>query len=271
VSPIGGSTAPSRVLPACLVALGLLLGSIPSSALDEELYATLLSSYTRQVTSTVGTQVDYAGLRVAPEWRELVASVEGSDVGNLRTQAERLAFWINAYNIFTIDTVVRNEPVASIRDLGSSFFRPIWKQPAGRVRGWSLTLDQIEHEILRPLGEPRIHAAIVCASTSCPSLLREPWTAKRLEAQLDAAMRSWMAEPRKGLRIERSARIVRLSRIFEWFEEDFEISGGALEFIRPYLSPTDRVWLATNGAHARIEYLAYDWSLNGMVAPAAIE
>ncbi len=84
-------------------------------------------------------------------------------------------------------------------------------------------------------------------------------------------MRRWIAEPRKGLRIDRGSRVVRLSKIFDWFEEDFASSGGALEFIRPYLSPTDRVWLTTNEPTTTIEYFDYDWSLNELSVPAARE
>ena len=254
-----------------MLILALLIAATPSSAFDEQLYAGLLSRYTHEVSGTAGTQVDYPGLRAAPGWRKLVTSVERSNVGGLHTRNQRMAFWINVYNIFTIDLLVRNRPVASIRDLGSSFFQPVWKLSAGHVGGRSVTLDEIEHEILRPMGDPRIHAAIVCASISCPSLLREPWEAKRLDTQLEAAMRRWIAEPRKGLRIDRRSRVVRLSKIFDWFEEDFASSGGALEFIRPYLSPTDRVWLTTNEPTTTIEYFDYDWSLNELSVPAARE
>jgi hypothetical protein len=250
----------------------LLFFSAPTfagSSIDQQLYAELLSRYTRTVSGTVGTQVDYPGLRADARWPRLIESVARSDISKLRTRSEKLAFWINVYNIFTIDILVKNEPVASIRDLGSSFFRPIWKMPAGRIGSRTLTLDEIEHEILRPMGAPRIHVAIVCASTSCPSLLREPWDAARLSDQLDAAMRRWIAEPRKGLRIDRGARVVHMSRIFEWFEEDFEASGGPLEFVLPYLSPLDRVWLTTNKPNASIEYFEYDWGLNAASTPAS--
>lgn len=255
----------------CAVVLGLLLGPHPSAAIDEALYAQMLSRYTREVASVAGTEVDYAGLRAAPEWRRLIVSVERDDVTGRRTRAERIAFWINVYNILVIDILVRNEPVESIRDLGSSVFRPVWRQPAGRVGGRSVSLHEIEHEILRPMGEPRIHAAIVCAATSCPALQREPWDAARLDEQLDAAMRRWMAEPEKGLRIDHSAKAVYLSRIFDWFADDFEVGGGALEFVRPYVSRRDRAWLTNHWGEARIEYLEYDWSLNRMSVPASAE
>jgi hypothetical protein len=91
--------------------------------------------------------------------------------------------------------VRRHYPIDSIRSIGS-FFSPVWKKTAGEIGGRSYTLYEIEHEILRPMGEPRIHAAIVCASLSCPPLRREPYRAAELEAQLEDNVRRWLADPR---------------------------------------------------------------------------
>ena len=151
--------------------------------------------------------------------------------------------------------------IRSIRDAGS-FLRPVWKREAGIAAGRSVTLDEIEHEILRPMAEPRIHAAIVCASTSCPSLRRTPFTAASLDAELDDAMTRWLASPEKGLRIERAAARITISRIFDWFEEDFEARGGVLAVVTRYAPEADRAWLAENGARAELDYFDYDWSLN---------
>ena len=112
------------------------------------------------------------------------------------------------------------------------------------------------------MGDPRIHGAIVCASLSCPALLREPFEAERLDAQLDAVWRSWLADTRKGLRIDRGTKRVQLSKIFDWFEADFAAHGGVLRFIGRYLSDADAKWLAANRDAVRITYFDYDWSLN---------
>lgn len=261
------STSAQRVLTAGLLICQFFAAS-PSRALDEALYAELLTRFTQVVSDTAGTRVDYAGLRVSPDWPRLVKSVEQTELSGLRTRAERLAFWINVYNIFTVDILVKNKPVDSILYLGS-VLRPVWKKSAGRIGDRSYSLDEIEHRILRPMGEPRIHAAIVCASTSCPSLLREPWLARRIDEQLDAAVTLWLKENRKGLRIDREARVIHVSKIFSWFDEDFEAGGGVIEFIRPYVSGLDRVWLKVNAANASLEYLDYDWSLNRIREPAA--
>jgi hypothetical protein len=127
-----------------------------------------------------------------------------------------------------------------------------------------VTLHEIEHEILRPLGDPRIHVAIVCASLSCPALLREPWTAARVDEQLDGALRHWMSDPRKGLATDAAAGRVRVSKIFDWFEQDFEASGGVLAFATRYAAPEQKAWLEHHGRSARLSYFDYDWRINDL-------
>ena len=231
-------------------------------ALDRDLYAEILERFTREVPDTAGTRVDYAGLARSARWRELQASLERTDPEQIHSRNGKLTFWINAYNILAIDTVVRNQPLESIRDVGS-IFRSVWARDAGTIAGRTVTLEEIEHEGMRPMGEPRIHAAIVCASVSCPPLSREPFEAARLDAQLDAALRRWLADPRKGLRIDRASKTVYLSKVFDWFEEDFEDRGGVLPYLRAYVSESDRQWLA-RATSIDVEYLDYDWSLNGL-------
>lgn len=249
----------------------LMVASQSATAFDDALYAELLLRHTHAVPDTAGTRVDYASIRSSAQWRRLIASLETTDPLP-QSRSARLAFYINAYNVLAIDTVARGYPVDGIRELGS-FIWPVWLRTAGRIAGQDVSLHEIEHEILRPMGEPRIHAAIVCAATSCPSLLREPWRADRLEAQFEAALRAWLRDPRKGVAIDRSRREIRLSRIFKWFSEDFEAFGGVIGFIEPHLAEADRRWLAEHGDGSAIEYLDYDWRLNdwpATVAPAGI-
>lgn len=247
---------------ACALAVGSLVPQA-AEALDLDLYAGLLEQHTREVNDLAGTRVDYAALGRSPEWRRLVASLAASDPGALEGESEKLAFWVNAYNILAIDLVATHWPVASIRDVGS-FFSPVWKREAGRIGGRGYTLDAIEHGIVRPLGEPRAHAVVICASTSCPALPREPLVAERLDAQLDAAMRRWLASPGKGLWVDPAAGTVRLSKIFDWFAEDFAAAGGPLAFAARYAPPDARRWLEEHGDDARIVYLDYDWSVNAL-------
>jgi len=241
----------------------MLAVSVPASALDVALYAKILQRHTREVADTAGVRVDYRALRDETDWNRLVASVENTELASLRSRAAKIAFWSNTYNILTIETVVRNYPLRSIKDVGS-LFRSVWKHEAGRIGTRAVSLEEIEHEILRPMGEPRIHAAIVCASISCPPLRREPFTEENLDAELDEALRTWLADPRKGIRIDRENSTVHLSKVFDWFEEDFDAAGGVLAFVAKYIPDSDREWLERNAGNLDVEYLYYDWRLNGL-------
>lgn len=243
-----------------VLALG---ASASAEGLDLDLYGALLQRYTAPVPDLARVRVDYAGLRDEPRWRALVDGLAGVELDRLASRAQHEALWINTYNILAIDLVVRNGPVSSIRDLGS-WLRPVWQLPAGVVGGRRVTLHEIEHEILRPLGDPRIHAAIVCASLSCPPLRRRPYRAEALDAQLDEALRRWLADPDKGARLDASRGVLRLSRVLDWFEEDFARDGDIVAAIEPALPDAVRRGLRALGRPPRVRYFDYDWRVNAL-------
>ena len=245
-----------------VLATQLAAGPALAVDLDTGLYDRLLRRHTRVVDDAAGVRVDYQALARSDDWKRLIANVASTNPDVLATRDEKLAFWINVYNILAMDLVVRNQPIDSIRDIGS-LFRPVWDRPAGRVGGRRVTLAEIEHETLRPMGEPRIHVAVVCASVSCPPLERRAWIADSLGDQLDAALRRWLADPATGLRVDRESRTLYLSRVFDWFEDDFAPAGGVLAFVERYMPEDDRRWLARYPG-PRIRYLEYDWDLNGL-------
>ena len=233
---------------------------VKKAPFDRALYASLLEAHTKSVADVVGTRVDYRALGRSEDWKRLVAQIRSARPSTLDRDG-KLAFWINAYNILTIDLVLQHYPLDSIRDIGSFFF-PVWNVEVATIEGRTLSLGEIEHEILRKMGEPRIHAAIVCASTSCPPLARTPFTPARLGADLDAAMRQWLASSEKGVSIDRTRNQVSVSAIFDWFEEDFETGGGVLATIARYAPTADAAWLQNEGRQARIQFFDYDWTLN---------
>ena len=233
---------------------------VKKAPFDRALYASLLEAHTKSVADVVGTRVDYRALGRSKDWKRLVAQIRSARPSTLDRDG-KLAFWINAYNILTIDLVLQHYPLDSIRDIGSFFF-PVWNVEVATIEGRTLSLGEIEHEILRKMGEPRIHAAIVCASTSCPPLARTPFTPARLGADLDAAMRQWLASSEKGVSIDRTRNQVSVSAIFDWFEEDFETGGGVLATIARYAPTADAAWLQNEGRQARIQFFDYDWTLN---------
>jgi len=250
------------VLSLALTLLALSSATAAGAQVDLDLYDRLLERHTRAVPDVVGTRVDYRAIARSSEWKQLSAQLRAARPSRLDRDG-KLAYWINAYNVFTIDLIVEHHPVESIRDIGSFLF-PVWNETVATVEGRDVSLGDIEHEILRKMDEPRIHAAIVCASTSCPPLARRAFRAERLGEQLDGAMRRWLASPAKGVSIDRARRTVRVSAIFDWFEEDFEREGGVLATIARYVDDEDATWLRGPGRDARIRYLDYDWTLNDL-------
>ncbi len=259
----------SRRAQFALVLALALAGAPASRGAEGEIpgWAEILATRTAPTSDLPGVAVDYAALRHDPSWPAVPAALARIDPASLPTRAARIAFWLNAYNVLAIDTVVRHYPLESIRDAGSFLF-PVWKAPAGRIGARSYSLDEIEHRELRPLGDPRIHLALVCASRSCPALRREPYTGERLDAQLDAAARDFLADPRKGLALDATRAALRLSPIFQWFDEDFERSGGVLAFVGRYAPPDAAAWIAAH-PDAEVAYFDYDWRLNAPATPGA--
>ncbi len=228
---------------------------------NADLYAQLLMEHSRETNTLPGTLVDYKGLKNEERWSELLKNLQSTKPSTLDSSAEKKAYWLNAYNILAIDTVLQSYPIQSIRDAGS-LFSPVWEKEGIEIEGKPMSLSEIEHQILRPMGDPRVHAGIVCASRSCPSLLREPWAADTLEAQLDQAMRTWLAAEKKGLHIDRPTKKVRISRIFNWFSDDFAGREGILLILMEYAPPETSVWLRKNRHDVSLHYFRYDWDLN---------
>ncbi len=173
------------------------------------------------------------------------------------TEEERVAYWINAYNAFTVKLIIDNYPVKSIQDLHPTIHVPgvstVWHKKFFTIGGKETSLDEIEHDILRKkFNEPRIHFAINCASFSCPPLRSEAYTAPKLDAQLDEMARRFINDPdRNRLSPDNPA----LSKIFSWFTGDFTRTGSLISFINQYAS------IQIN-EDADVDYLEYDWALN---------
>ena len=160
---------------------------------------------------------------------------------------EVLAYWINAYNAFTVQLILDNYPVNSIKDIkdpwGTRFFKLGEK--------W-YNLQEIEHKILRKMDEPRIHFAINCASFSCPQLLNEAFTAANMEAQLEEMTRKFVNDPTRNIITEEK---VQLSQIFKWYKKDFTEEESLLAYINRYTE----IDITTK---TKVNYIKYDWRLN---------
>jgi hypothetical protein len=174
-------------------------------------------------------------------------------------RAAVLAYWINAYNAVTVRGILREYPTTSIKNHTALFGYNIWRDLKLRVGDELKSLDDIEHRVLRPLGEPRIHFALVCASRGCPRLLDEAYVAERLDGQLDRNARHFFAQP-ANFRVGTGGKVF-LSSILQWYGEDF--GSGRAEVLRrlaPWAPATSRP--ALDAPNASVSYLPYDWSLN---------
>jgi len=175
------------------------------------------------------------------------------------SKTEKMAFWINAYNAFTVKLIVDHYPVKSIKDIkkGIPFVNSVWDIafiPMGKEK---IDLNYIEHTILRKeFKDPRIHAAINCASFSCPLLRNEAYTAVRLDEQLNDAMRRFVNDSQRN-QLDKSN--IKISKIFSWFAGDFKLNGSS---VVDYLNKYAKKRVQPN---AKIDFLEYQWELNDIV------
>lgn len=252
---------PSQLLSTIILVLILTLGTQPVLAFEFSGWDALLKKYvaSKTIDGVKLNAVDYKKLAKDPEYTTLINELKKTSLSQLKTQDEKLVFWMNVYNIMAVKMVLDHYPVKSIKDAGS-FFSSVWKKEVGTVAGKTRTLNEIEHEILRKMGEPRIHVAIVCASVSCPDLRPEAYTVQDVDRQLDEQMTSFLANEEKGLRLDERKNKLYLSSIFDWFEEDFEAKGGVVTFLAPYAP--ESIKRKIQSKNFKIAYLDYNWGLN---------
>lgn len=182
------------------------------------------------------------------------------------SRAGQLAFWINAYNAVTVRGILREYPTSSIRNHTAKVFGyNIWDDLLLVVGDQKISLNDMEHKILRKMGEPRIHFAIVCASIGCPTLSNRAFMPQTIDGQLTSNAQSFFADPEK-FQYDVQAGRIRVSPILKWFAEDFGANAAAqMAAIAPYLPGTAAQQLARSG-RAQVSYLDYDWNLNDLRA-----
>jgi hypothetical protein len=212
------------------------------------------------------SEVNYKKLKKEPvlfnKYLKTISKVSEATFNSFSEQ-EQIAFLINAYNAFTLKLIVDNYPVISIKKIGGLFSSP-WKMKFIRLLGKDRSLDEIEHSWLRKkYKEPRVHFAVNCASIGCPALRAEAYVATQLNAQLDEQAKFFL---RDGVRnqIDIRNKKLNLSKIFDWFKEDFESTGGVQKFVSTIITddPTVREALATSTYS--LSFTDYDWNLNDL-------
>ena len=255
-----------KTKPLTLLLFTLLLAALPAAAVDPpdyKLWAGLLAKYYDPAKG-----MDYKALKAndkktLDELRRQLAQVE---VGAL-SKNDQLAYWINLYNVSTVNVVVENYPVKSIRDISTDFISHlnVFKKPYVQTRQGAISLDDVENEKLRNhFKNPRIHFAINCAARSCPPIRTEPYVGSRVEDQLDDQTRAFLNGPH-GVHLEKSDGVLHLhtTKIMDWFKDDFERwSAGRVKFIAFYSTPDKRKQIEAAASQVDLKFDDYDWSLN---------
>jgi Protein of unknown function, DUF547 len=234
----------------------------------------LLHKHVKYLQDGNASRVDYAGFSrdraqltaVLDEYQKVTRAEFDS-----WSKPQQQAFLINAYNAFTVEKILTRYPkIGSIKDFGSVFGNP-WKDRFFTLFGQPANLDLIEHETLRKEGvydDPRVHVSVVCASVGCPMLRNEAFTAERLDAQMDDAMKRFLSD-RSRNRYDPQTGKLEVSRIFDWYGKDFDKSHKGFTSVKAALAkyadqladkPADRAAVKAQGAE--VTFLEYDWSLN---------
>ncbi len=209
-----------------------------------------LNTLLKKYVSSAG-KVDYEALKAnKSEVDAVIKDMKENTVESSWTSKQKLAYWINAYNIFTIKLVIDNYPVKSIKDINND--KP-WDKKFIEIGGKTYSLNDIENNIIRKdFNEPRIHFAVNCASISCPKLINEAFTASKMESQLTKATKDFLKDTGKN-KLEESK--IQISNIFNWYKADFEKAGGVISFINKYSDTEVK-------SDATVSYMDYNWNLN---------
>lgn len=231
-----------------------------SARVNHGLWAAFLEAYAAEDEDGV-VRINYGRITQADKGAlyTYISTLQSTDVRALN-RAEQYAFWVNLYNARTVSLILENYPLKSIRRIRPTLLATgPWNHPVTKVLQKPLTLNQIESGIVRPIwNDPRLHYVFNCAAIGCPNLLLEPLTGANLEAQLEAAARAYVNDPR-GVTVNPDGSVT-LSKVFAWYFEDF---GGTeeslLAHLRQYAEPALAKILA---GEPKIKGYAYDWGLN---------
>ncbi|MCM2358167.1 MAG: DUF547 domain-containing protein [Geobacteraceae bacterium] len=252
----------------------ILLLLVPAMAIGADFdyahYEALLKHHVRPAVKVDGISVnavDYTSLardakNPGSDYSLLLRNLAAFYPASLKSREEKIAFWVNVYNIAALKTIVDHYPVDSIRSKKINWLGLPWNREAITVGGKEYSLGEIENDILLDtFKDLRIHFGINCASVSCADLRPEPYRAAILFKQLEEQGIRLLADPKKGMRIDRERNTVYLSQIFKFDKKHFDaLGGGALNFSLPYLQSAEREMIQ-RGAF-KVDYLDYDWKVN---------
>lgn len=234
---------------------------------------TVFSQQHKLITKLLGTYVknglvNYGELKKDGGLNKYLDQLTSSDPHNF-SRSEKLAFWINVYNAFTLKVIIDNYPIESINELhtggriiGHLLGKTVWDKEFITINKKKYSLNDVEHKILRNMDEPRIHFAIVCASISCPELRNEAFEADKINEQLqDQAIRFMNNKNRNSFDLKN--RKAHLSKIFDWFDEDFgNTEEKILVYVSQFLPDIEKVTITNNLSEWEVSFKDYNWNLN---------
>jgi len=212
-------------------------------SVDHSIWDKLLKMYVAD-----NGDVNYKGFKMDAETLNSYIDYLASKVPSENwSKNEKLAYYINIYNSYTVKLIIDNLPIKGIKDISNP-----WSKNRIKIAGKSFSLSDIENNILRKMGEPRIHFAINCASKSCPKLLNLAYTSENIDSLLEQTAKGFINNPNKNKISESS---LQLSKIFKWYKEDFTKNGTLIDYLNRY----SKIKIHPN---ATVTYLDYDWGLN---------
>lgn len=223
------------------------------SLISIQAQTSVFNNLLQQHVDTQGN-VNYKGLQKdVAKLDSYLAYLEKTQPEKSWSAAKIKAFWVNAYNAYTIKLILDHYPLKSIMKIKKKG-KDAWNIPFAKVGGKTYTLNHIEHEILRKnYDDPKIHVGVNCASASCPQLGNFAFTEANYEAKTDELMKKFINDPKRN---QLSAKKVQISQIFNWFKGDFTKQGSLIDFLNKYSNtPIHK--------NAKVRFLTYDWSLNG--------
>jgi hypothetical protein len=237
-----------RAFLASLLVYVLSCSAASAAVTRDSLWNVLLHRY------VITGDVSYTGFKADPAFADVIRQFTSTDPDAIQNQQDRLAFWINAYNLYTIKLICDHLPVPSIKAISA---KP-WDDAFITIHGTKYSLNNIEENIIRKkFHEPRIHFALVCAAKSCPPLRSEAYVGAKLDKQLADNGAAFFRDPKKN-RYDAPTGTIFLSPIFGWYKEDFIAKSGSVQqFVKPYLNAPAIT------SQTPIRYTDYDWSLNG--------
>lgn len=226
-------------------------------------FSTVLKTYMKDSKVNYGRlKADLADAGKPHPFKQYLEAIQGVKTGTFESwnQGDQMAYLINSYNALTIKLIADHYPVASIKDIGGIFTKPWSVKFFSILDGAIKSIDPIEHDYLRPrFKDYRVHAAVNCASTSCPPLRGEAYVGARLGEQLDEQMMNWIADTTRN-QFDEATGTAKISMIFKWYAKDFDTWGGGVSKVLSKFGNEKVKGALTK--NKKLEYLDYDWGLN---------